>query len=176
MVVHYAGVACEMSAIQALTKKYNILLIEDNAHGLYGKYYNRNLGSIGDVATQSFHETKNISCGEGGALILNNNSFFERAEIIRDKGTNRSKFFLGLVDKYTWVDKGSSYVTSDVLAALLYSQLLSAKKKYKRNVNRYGKHTMRDCQNGRVAIISLNPLFQNIVSKHIICIIYSFQI
>ena len=81
VVVHYAGVACEMSAIQALTKKYNILLIEDNAHGLYGKYYNRNLGSIGDVATQSFHETKNISCGEGGALILNNNSFLRELRL-----------------------------------------------------------------------------------------------
>jgi dTDP-4-amino-4,6-dideoxygalactose transaminase len=128
VVVHYAGVACEMKSIQAITNEYNITLIEDNAHGLFGRYQDRKLGSFGDIATQSFHETKNISCGEGGALILNNNSFFERADIIRDKGTNRAKFLLGQVDKYSWVDKGSSYVLSDVLAALLHSQLLFVEK------------------------------------------------
>ena len=128
VVVHYAGIACEMQSIQAIINKYNITLIEDNAHGLFGEYQDMKLGSIGDIATQSFHETKNISCGEGGALILNNNIFFERASVIRDKGTNRAKFLLGQVDKYSWVDVGSNYVMSDVLAALLHSQLVLRKK------------------------------------------------
>jgi dTDP-4-amino-4,6-dideoxygalactose transaminase len=125
VVVHYAGVACEMDRILELSKKYNIDIVEDNAHGLYGKYKNKNLGSFGCLATQSFHETKNISCGEGGALVINNKKLHNRAEIIREKGTNRAKFFRGQVDKYTWVDKGSSYVMSDILAAVLYKQLLS---------------------------------------------------
>lgn len=124
--VHYGGVACEMDHLITLANKYNLDIVEDNAHGLYGKYRDRNLGSIGDISTQSFHGTKNISCGEGGALILNNSKFFSRAEIIREKGTNRSRFLRGQVDKYTWVDKGSSYIMSDILAALLYSQLTFA--------------------------------------------------
>jgi dTDP-4-amino-4,6-dideoxygalactose transaminase len=126
VVVHYGGVACEMNTILDISKKYKLVLIEDNAHGLYGKYHNKNLGTIGDLSTLSFHDTKNISCGEGGALIVNNKKMLQRAEIIRDKGTNRSAFYNGEVDKYTWVDKGSSYVMSDILAAALYSQLLSA--------------------------------------------------
>ena len=97
--------------------------MEDNAHGLFGKYKGRYLGTFGDLATQSFHETKNITCGEGGALLINNQRFIERAEILREKGTNRSRFFRGMVDKYTWVDVGSSYVLSDILAAFLYAQL-----------------------------------------------------
>tara|TARA_B100001287_G_C22679452_1_gene529538 strand:+ start:1461 stop:2612 length:1152 start_codon:yes stop_codon:yes gene_type:complete len=123
VVVHYGGVACEMDALNTISSKYNIDIIEDNAHGLYGYYKDRALGSIGSIAAQSFHGTKNISCGEGGALILNKETFFDRAEIIREKGTNRSRFIRGQVDKYTWVDEGSSYVMSDMLAALLYSQL-----------------------------------------------------
>jgi len=126
VVVHYGGVACEMDHLIALSNKYNLDIVEDNAHGLYGQYRDRNLGSIGDIATQSFHGTKNISCGEGGALILNNPKFFPRAEIIREKGTNRARFLRGQVDKYTWLDKGSSYVMSDILAALLYAQLTFA--------------------------------------------------
>tara|TARA_B100001142_G_scaffold278196_1_gene288164 strand:- start:531 stop:1670 length:1140 start_codon:yes stop_codon:yes gene_type:complete len=121
--VHYGGIACEMDELITLSLKYGIHIIEDNAHGLYGKYRGKYLGSIGSMGTQSFHGTKNISCGEGGALILNNPDFFERAHVIREKGTNRSKFLDGKVDKYTWVDKGSSYVMSDILAALLFSQL-----------------------------------------------------
>lgn len=121
--VHYAGVACEMDAIIAMANKWGFAVVEDNAHGLFGKYRNRWLGTFGCLATQSFHETKNITCGEGGALIINQEHLVERAEILREKGTNRSRFFRGQVDKYTWVDVGSSYVMSDVLAAFLYGQL-----------------------------------------------------
>jgi dTDP-4-amino-4,6-dideoxygalactose transaminase len=121
--VHYAGVGCEMEVIDAIAKKHEIAVVEDNAHGLFGKYKGRPLGSFGLMATQSFHETKNITCGEGGALLINDERFIERAEIIREKGTNRARFFRGQVDKYTWVDVGSSYVVSDVLAAFLYGQL-----------------------------------------------------
>ncbi|MBX2847248.1 MAG: dTDP-4-amino-4,6-dideoxygalactose transaminase [Acidiferrobacterales bacterium] len=123
VVVHYAGVACEMDEIKTISEKHSLVLIEDNAHGLFGSYKGKKLGSIGDLATQSFHETKNISCGEGGALLVNNQDYFERAEIIREKGTNRSRFFRGQVDKYTWMDLGSSYVISDTLAAILTTQL-----------------------------------------------------
>ena len=125
--VHYAGVGCEMDAIMDIANKYNIVVIEDNAHGLFGKYKGRHLGTIGHMATQSFHETKNITCGEGGALIINDATYTERAEIIREKGTNRSKFFRGEIDKYSWCDKGSSYVMSDILAAFLYGQLVHSK-------------------------------------------------
>ncbi|MBI2813940.1 MAG: dTDP-4-amino-4,6-dideoxygalactose transaminase [Opitutae bacterium] len=121
--VHYAGVACEMDAINAIAQPRSIAVIEDNAHGLFGKYKGRWLGTLGALATQSFHETKNITCGEGGALLINDLRYTERAEIIREKGTNRARFFRGQVDKYSWVDLGSSYVMSDVLAAFLYAQL-----------------------------------------------------
>lgn len=121
--VHYAGVACEMDAVNALAQRHGFAVIEDNAHGLFGKYRGRWLGTLGAMATQSFHETKNITCGEGGALLINDARFAERAEIIREKGTNRARFFRGQVDKYSWVDLGSSYVMSDVLAAFLYGQL-----------------------------------------------------
>jgi dTDP-4-amino-4,6-dideoxygalactose transaminase len=123
VVVHYAGVACEMDAITALAEQHHIPVIEDNAHGLFGKYRGRYLGTFGALATQSFHETKNFTCGEGGALLINDVDLIERAEIIREKGTNRSRFFRGMVDKYTWVDVGSSYLPSDVLAAYLLAQL-----------------------------------------------------
>ena len=123
VVVHYAGVGCEMDAILRICSNHGIPVVEDNAHGLFGKYKGRWLGTFGCLATQSFHETKNITCGEGGALLINDERFTERAEIIREKGTNRSRFFRGQVDKYSWVDLGSSYVMSDVLAAFLYGQL-----------------------------------------------------
>lgn len=121
--VHYAGVACEMDEILAVAARHGIAVLEDNAHGLFGRYRGRTLGTFGCLAAQSFHETKNISCGEGGALLLNDPALVERAEILREKGTDRSKFFRGLVDKYTWVDVGSSYVMSDLLAAFLCAQL-----------------------------------------------------
>ncbi len=123
VVVHYAGVGCEMESILQIAQKYSLPVIEDNAHGLLGKYSGELLGAFGALATQSFHETKNFSCGEGGALVINDPAFVERAEIIREKGTNRSRFFRGQVDKYTWVDIGSSYLPSDLLAACLYAQL-----------------------------------------------------
>ncbi|MEN6435839.1 MAG: dTDP-4-amino-4,6-dideoxygalactose transaminase [Anaerolineaceae bacterium] len=121
--VHYAGVGCEMDVIQKISNRHHIPIVEDNAHGLFGKYHGKPLGSFGCMATQSFHETKNISMGEGGALIINDPELIERAEILREKGTNRSRFFRGMVDKYTWVDIGSSYLPSDILAAVLYAQL-----------------------------------------------------
>ncbi|MCB0200190.1 MAG: dTDP-4-amino-4,6-dideoxygalactose transaminase [Anaerolineae bacterium] len=121
--VHYAGVGCEMDAILEIANRHGIAVVEDNAHGLFGKYKGRYLGSFGCLATQSFHETKNFTCGEGGALLINDPQHIERAEIIREKGTNRSRFFRGQVDKYTWVDIGSSYLPSDILAAFLYAQL-----------------------------------------------------
>jgi dTDP-4-amino-4,6-dideoxygalactose transaminase len=116
-----------MDDICAIARKYNIPIVEDNAHGLFAKYKGRYLGTIGTFATQSFHETKNFICGEGGALIINDYQYVERAEIIREKGTNRSRFFRGQVDKYTWVDIGSSYLPSDILAAFLYAQLEARK-------------------------------------------------
>jgi dTDP-4-amino-4,6-dideoxygalactose transaminase len=121
--VHYAGVGCEMDEILAIAGRHGIPVVEDNAHGLFGSYHGRCLGTFGCLATQSFHETKNFSCGEGGALVINDPRFVERAEIIREKGTNRSCFFRGQVDKYTWVDIGSSHLPSDILAAFLYAQL-----------------------------------------------------
>ncbi len=121
--VHYAGVGCEMDAILELAHKHNLAVVEDNAHGLFGRYKGKYLGTFGIMASQSFHETKNYTCGEGGALVINNPKYIERAEILREKGTNRSRFFRGQVDKYTWVDIGSSYLPSDILAAFLYAQL-----------------------------------------------------
>jgi dTDP-4-amino-4,6-dideoxygalactose transaminase len=121
--VHYAGVGCNMDVICQLGAAKNIPIVEDNAHGLFGTYGGRKLGSFGVFSTLSFHETKNITCGEGGALIINDPRYVERAEIIREKGTNRSQFFRGQVDKYGWVDIGSSYLPSEVLAAFLVAQL-----------------------------------------------------
>ncbi|HEY8517150.1 MAG TPA: dTDP-4-amino-4,6-dideoxygalactose transaminase [Candidatus Binatia bacterium] len=121
--VHYAGVACEMDPILELADRRGFAVIEDNAHGLFGKYRGRHLGTLGHLATQSFHETKNVTCGEGGALLINDPGYIERAEILREKGTDRSRFFRGEVDRYRWVDVGSSYLMSDVLAAFLYGQL-----------------------------------------------------
>jgi dTDP-4-amino-4,6-dideoxygalactose transaminase len=121
--VHYAGVGCEMENILEIARFHGIPVVEDNAHGLLGKYKGKYLSTFGCMATQSFHETKNFTCGEGGALLINNPEYIERAEIIREKGTNRSRFFRGQVDKYTWIDIGSSYLPSDILAAFLYAQL-----------------------------------------------------
>jgi dTDP-4-amino-4,6-dideoxygalactose transaminase len=115
-----------MDAIAAIAARRNLILIEDNAHGLFGKYNGRSLGTFGALATQSFHETKNVTCGEGGALLINDPSLVERAEIAREKGTNRSRFFRGQVDKYTWVDIGSNYLCSELQAAMLWTQLENA--------------------------------------------------
>jgi dTDP-4-amino-4,6-dideoxygalactose transaminase len=121
--MHYGGVACDMDALHALANRHGLVIIEDNAHGLFGAFKGRPLGAFGAMATQSFHETKNVTCGEGGALLINDPALLERAEIIREKGTNRSRFFRGEVDKYTWVDDGSNYLSSELQAACLLAQL-----------------------------------------------------
>jgi dTDP-4-amino-4,6-dideoxygalactose transaminase len=121
--VHYAGVGCDMDEVMTISKEKGIFVIEDSAQAVNSKYNGKYLGTIGDIGTYSFHETKNYICGEGGAIVINRPDLVERAEIIREKGTNRKKFFRGEVDKYTWVDVGSSYLPSDILAAFLYAQL-----------------------------------------------------
>ena len=123
VVVHYGGVGANMSAILAVAERAGIAVIEDNAHGLFGQYQNRPLGIFGKMSTLSFHETKNVFCGEGGALVINDKRLIARAEIVREKGTDRTRFFRGEVDKYTWCDLGSSYVMSEMLAAFLFAQL-----------------------------------------------------
>ena len=128
VVVHYAGVSCDMDPILAIAKRHKLYIIEDAAQAILSSYKGRPLSSIGDLATISFHETKNIHCGEGGALIINNPKFIKRAKIIRDKGTNRDLFNQNMVKKYTWVDYGSSYGLSEINAAFLYGQLKQAKK------------------------------------------------
>jgi dTDP-4-amino-4,6-dideoxygalactose transaminase len=144
--VHYAGVGCEMDAILDVAARKGIAVVEDNAHGLFGRYKGKPLGTFGCLAAQSFHETKNINCGEGGALLINDPRLGERAEIIREKGTNRSRFFRGLVDKYTWVDLGSSYVPSDLLAAYLYAQLEARARiqAARKRIWDYYEHHLRD--------------------------------
>ena len=124
--VHYAGVACEMDTIMEIARRHKLLVIEDAAQGVMSTYKGKALGAIGDMGTFSFHETKNVISGEGGALLINADRFAERAEIIREKGTNRSLFFRGQVDKYTWVDIGSSYLPSEIIAAFLWAQLEDA--------------------------------------------------
>lgn len=123
VVVHYAGVACDLDTVIRIAREHNLLIIEDAAQAIHSTYNGRPLGSIGDFGCYSFHETKNITCGEGGALLVNNPDYVERAEIIREKGTNRSRFFRGHIDKYTWVDIGSSYLPGEMAAAFLWAQL-----------------------------------------------------
>ncbi len=125
-VVHYAGVGCEMDRIMAIARQHDLAVVEDAAQGILSTYKGRPLGSIGELGTLSFHETKNVISGEGGALLINDTRYAERAEILREKGTNRSKFFRGQVDKYTWVDVGSSYLPGEITAAFLAAQLEEA--------------------------------------------------
>ena len=152
-VVHYGGVACEMEKLSEVAKRHDLVLIEDNAHGLFAKYEHQYLGTFGSLATQSFHETKNITCGEGGALIVNDPKLAERAEILREKGTDRTKFLRGQVDKYTWVDVGSSWVISDLLAAILCGQLERADDIYVKRMriwNRYNIELTNWAENNNV--------------------------
>ncbi len=138
--VHYAGVACEMDKIMEIAKKHHLYVIEDAAQGMMASYRGRQLGTIGDIGCYSFHETKNYSMGEGGAVLLQDGTMLEEAEIIREKGTNRSKFFRGQIDKYTWVAAGSSYLPSELNAAYLWAQLLKAEEIYDNRMaswNRY---------------------------------------
>jgi len=133
--VHYAGVSCEMDSIMEIAKRYELLVIEDAAQGIMSTYKGRPLGSIGHMATLSFHETKNIISGEGGALLINDPDLAERAEIIREKGTNRSQFFRGQVDKYSWVDIGSSFLPGEIIAAFLWAQMEEAESITKRRLD-----------------------------------------
>ena len=152
-VVHYGGVACEMEKLTKIAKQFDLVLIEDNAHGLFAKYKGQYLGTFGSLATQSFHETKNITCGEGGALIVNDPKLAERAEILREKGTDRTKFLRGQVDKYTWGDIGSSWVISDLLAAILCGQLERADQIYVKRMriwNRYNIELTNWAKNNNV--------------------------
>lgn len=126
VVVHYAGVSCEMDEIMRIAKTYNLPVVEDAAQGVMATYKEKALGTMGDLGCYSFHETKNYTMGEGGALVINNEKYIERAEIIREKGTNRAQFFRGEIDKYSWVDQGSSYLPSEINAAMLYAQLEQA--------------------------------------------------
>ena len=146
VVVHYAGVGCEMDAIMHVAGWHGIPVVEDNAHGLFGSYKGKYLGTFGSLAAQSFHETKNFICGEGGALLINDSQYIDRAEILREKGTNRSRFFRGEVDKYTWVDIGSSYLPSDILAAFLYAQLEAREiiQSKRRRIWKYYEENLRD--------------------------------
>ena len=139
--MHYAGVGCEMDRIEDVAQRHNFAIVEDNAHGLFGKYKGRFLGTFGSFAAQSFHQTKNFICGEGGALIVNDPQYVDRAEIIREKGTNRSRFFRGEIDKYTWVDIGSSYLPSDLLAAFFYTPSWKKENAFKPNEKQFGRDT-----------------------------------
>lgn len=138
--VHYAGVACDMDKINTIAQKHNLYVIEDSAQGLMAEYKGMPLGSIGHFGTMSFHETKNIVSGEGGALYINDEKFIEKAEIIREKGTNRSKFFRGEVDKYTWVDMGSSFLPGEFTAAFLLAQMEAAKEITERRIEIWNKY------------------------------------
>lgn len=133
--VHYAGVGCEMDTIMAIARKHKLFVVEDAAQGVMAKYKNKYLGTIGHIGCYSFHETKNYTCGEGGAIILNDRRFIKRAEVIREKGTDRARFFRGEVDKYTWVDLGSSYIPAELNAAFLYAQLEKAKEIFEKRMN-----------------------------------------
>ena len=139
-VVHYAGVSCDMDQIMAISSAHGIPVIEDNAHGLFAKYKGEWLGTIGAFSTLSFHETKNISCGEGGALVINDTQFVERAEICREKGTDRSRYLRGQVDKYTWVDLGSSWIMSEISAGILFSQLERSEEIYSKRFRIYSRY------------------------------------
>jgi dTDP-4-amino-4,6-dideoxygalactose transaminase len=140
VVVHYAGVSCEMDSILDIAQRHNLFVVEDAAQGIIASYKGRHLGSMGDFGCLSFHETKNIHCGEGGALLINNEKYVERAEIIREKGTNRSKFFRGQVDKYRWIDIGSSYLPGELTAAFLSAQLEAAIDITKRRLDIWKKY------------------------------------
>ena len=140
MVMHYAGVGCNMERICDIAKKYNLILLEDAAQVVNSTYHGKYLGTFGDIGCYSFHETKNYSMGEGGAISINNPKYFDRADIIREKGTNRTQFINGQVDKYTWVDKGASYLPSDILAAYMYPQLLIMDEMREDRVNSFNEY------------------------------------
>lgn len=157
--VHYAGIACEMDRLKEIAKEHDLVLIEDAAQGINASYKGKYLGTIGDLGIYSFHETKNINCGEGGALVINNPKFIKRAEIIREKGTNRPQFFRGEVDKYTWHDIGSSYLLSEILAAYLYAQLehMDRIAKKRKKIYNYYKESFKDLERRGVIRLPIVP-------------------
>src|SRR5713226_2361724 len=158
--VHYAGVACEMDTICDIAQRHGVRVVEDNAHGLFARYKGKLTGTFGCLSAQSFHETKNITCGEGGALVVNDPGLVERSTIIREKGTNRNQFFRGQVDKYTWVDLGSSYLPSDLLAAFLFAQLEARheiQKKRRRVWEYYWHHLGEWAQENKVKLPFIPP-------------------
>jgi dTDP-4-amino-4,6-dideoxygalactose transaminase len=164
--VHYAGVGCDMDAIGKIAENNGLVVIEDAAQGVNATYDGRYLGTIGDLGAYSFHETKNFICGEGGALILNNERYVERAEILREKGTNRSQFFRGEVDKYTWVDVGSSYLPSDILAAFLYGQLEQMGVITTRRAGLYQRYVELLSPLAQQGLIELPMVPENCVTNH----------
>ncbi len=157
--VHYAGVGCEMDSIMEIAGRHGVPVVEDNAHGLFGTYRGRELGTFGVMATQSFHETKNFNCGEGGALLINDRQFIERAEVLREKGTNRSRFFRGQVDKYSWVDIGSSFLPSDMLAAYLFAQFETSERiqGIRKRIWQHYQTTLRDWAGGNDVRLPIIP-------------------
>jgi dTDP-4-amino-4,6-dideoxygalactose transaminase len=160
VVVHYAGVACEMDTISALARERSITIVEDNAHGLLGGYRGKPLGTFGAVTALSFHETKNITCGEGGALLVNDPDLVARAEILREKGTDRSRFFRGEVDRYGWIDLGSSYLPSELTAAFLLGQLEARQKiqKLRRRIWKRYREGLADWANRRGVQLPVVPV------------------
>ncbi|MGZ3694404.1 MAG: dTDP-4-amino-4,6-dideoxygalactose transaminase [Bdellovibrionota bacterium] len=158
VVMHYAGVACDMKAILALREKYGIPIVEDAAQGIMAKYEGKFLGTIGDLGCFSFHETKNLQCGEGGALSVNNPALFERAEILREKGTNRSKFFRGQADKYTWMDLGSSFLMADLTAAFLNAQLEQAVQITERRLSIWNKYREAFAELEKLGLVEMQKL------------------
>ncbi len=159
-IVHYGGAGASPDVFKDLCNEYDLTLIEDNAHGFGGKYKNQKLGTFGQLSTLSFHETKNVICGEGGATVINDIQYLDRAKILRDKGTNRDNFLNGIVDKYTWVDDGSSWVVSDMLAAFLYGQLEKFEeilKKRMKTWNNYSEGLSKWAASNEVAM----PIYSN---------------
>lgn len=158
--VHYAGVSCEMNKIMEVAKKHNLYVIEDAAQGVMSTYNGQALGTIGDIGCYSFHETKNYSSGEGGAILIQNEDFIQRSEVIREKGTNRSKFLRGQVDKYSWIDIGSSYLPSELNAAYLYAQLEEAEKINKNRLNIWNKYNdgLKELENRNLIKLPFVPM------------------
>ncbi len=174
VVVHYGGISCEMDTIMGIAEKHNLVVIEDAAQGFYSEYKGKPLGSIGHIGCFSFHETKNIISGEGGAIVLNDNKFVDRTAIVRDKGTNRKLFYEGLVDKYTWVDIGSSFLPSEFNAAVLWSQLLeveSITKKRQKIWDNYSK--VIECINDKRLYSYSRKLSKNKFNAHMFYLIFN---
>ena len=166
IIVHYAGIACDLKKILKLVKKYSLILIEDAAHAIYSKYGDQYLGTFGDFGILSFHQTKNIFCGEGGALLVNKKKYIERSYIIRDKGTNRRAFINGKVSKYKWVDIGSSFIPSSLQAAFLLSQLKNGKEITKKRIKVFKKYNsfFMKLKNNKISLPSLNK--NNAINGH----------